>query len=57
MGGDGLGGRMLQAENYADSVGVYAGIIEIAVVGAVAVGFMARLRQRLLRWHAEGAAR
>jgi ABC-type nitrate/sulfonate/bicarbonate transport system permease component len=57
MGGDGLGGRMLQAENYADSVGVYAGIIEIAVVGAVAVGLMARLRRRLLRWHAESAAR
>lgn len=55
MGGDGLGGRMLQAENYADSVGVYAGIIEIAVVGAVAVGLMARLRRRLLRWHAESA--
>jgi len=55
MGGDGLGGRMLQAENYADSVSVYAGIIEIAVVGAVAVGLMARLRARLLRWHAETA--
>ena len=57
MGGDGLGGRMLQAENYADSVGVYAGIIEIAVVGAIAVGGMARMRQRLLRWHVETAAR
>ena len=57
MGGDGLGGRMLQAENYADSVGVYAGIIEIAVVGAIAVALMARLRQRLLRWHVETAAR
>lgn len=57
MGGDGLGGRMLLAENYADSVSVYAGIIEIAVVGAVAVGLMGRLRHRLLRWHAEAAAR
>ena len=55
MGGDGLGGRMLQAENYANSVGVYAGIIEIAVVGAIAVAGMARLRQRLLRWHVETA--
>lgn len=57
MGGNGLGGRMLQAENYADSVGVYAGIIEIAVVGAVAVGLMSRLRRRLLRWHPESAPR
>jgi len=57
MGGDGLGGRMLQAENYADSVGVYAGIVELAAVGAIAVAGMARLRQRLLRWHAETAAR
>lgn len=56
MGGAGLGGMMVNAENYADAVGVYAGIVETAVVGGVAVALMARLRRRLLRWHAEAAA-
>jgi ABC-type nitrate/sulfonate/bicarbonate transport system permease component len=53
MGGAGLGGMMVNAENYADAVGVYAGIVETAVVGGVAVALMGRLRRRLLRWHAE----
>jgi ABC-type nitrate/sulfonate/bicarbonate transport system permease component len=56
MGGAGLGGMMVQATSYADSVGVYAGIVETAAVGAVAVGLMARLRRRLLRWHPESVA-
>ena len=56
MGGDGLGGMMVNAENYADSVGVYAGIVEMALVGGVAVALMARLRRHLLRWHPEAAA-
>ena len=53
MGGAGLGGAMMQAGSYADAVGVYAGIVETAAVGMVAVVLMARLRARLLRWHAE----
>jgi len=53
MGGEGLGGAMMQAGSYADSVGVYAGIIETSLVGLVAVTGMARLRRRLLHWHAE----
>ena len=53
MGGNGLGGAMLQAGRYADSVGVFAGIIETATVGIVAVTSMTRLRRRLLAWHAE----
>ncbi|MGC8477172.1 MAG: ABC transporter permease subunit [Acetobacteraceae bacterium] len=56
MGGNGLGGMMVNAENYADSVGVYAGIVEMALVGGVAVALMARLRRHLLRWHPEAAA-
>ena len=53
MGGAGLGGAMLAAGNYADSVGVFTGIIETSAVGLVAVGGMTRLRRRLLRWHPE----
>ena len=53
MGGQGLGGAMLQAGRYADSTGVYAGIIETAAVGLVTVVGMAQLRRRLLRWHPE----
>ncbi len=41
MGGAGLGGAMLQAGRYADSPGVYAGVIETAVVGMVTVLGMA----------------
>lgn len=53
MGGAGLGGAMLAAGNYADSPGVFAGIVETSVVGLLAVGGMTQLRRRLLRWHSE----
>ena len=53
MGGAGLGGAMLAAGNYADSPGVFSGIIETSVVGLVAVAGMTQLRRRLLRWHPE----
>ena len=53
MGGAGLGGAMLQAGRYADSPGVYAGVIETAAVGMVTVLGMAELRRRLLHWHPE----
>ncbi len=53
MGGAGLGGAMLAAGNYADSPGVFAGIVETSVVGLIAVAGMTALRRRLLRWHAE----
>ena len=33
MGGYGLGGAMMSASRFADSRGVFAGIVEIAVVG------------------------
>jgi len=55
MGGYGLGGAMLTASRFADSRGVFAGIIEIAVVGYVLVKAMALLRGRLLFWHQEAA--
>jgi ABC-type nitrate/sulfonate/bicarbonate transport system permease component len=53
MGGYGLGGAMMQASRFANSRGVFAGIVEIAVVGYALVVAMAWLRRRLLRWHQE----
>ena len=56
MGGYGLGGGMMTASRFADSRGVFAGIVEIAVVGYVLVKLMAVLRRRLLLWHQEAQA-
>jgi ABC-type nitrate/sulfonate/bicarbonate transport system permease component len=56
MGGYGLGGAMVHASRFADSRGVFAGIVEIAVVGYVIVKAMAILRRRLLIWHQEALA-
>jgi ABC-type nitrate/sulfonate/bicarbonate transport system permease component len=53
MGGYGIGGAMIDASRFADSRGVFAGLVEIAVVGFVVVRGMAWLRRRLLRWHQE----
>ena len=53
MGGAGIGGAMIQAGRFADSVGVYAGIVEIAVVGILVIKGLETLRRRLLRWHPE----
>jgi ABC-type nitrate/sulfonate/bicarbonate transport system permease component len=53
MGGYGLGGAMMTASRFADSRGVFAGIVEIAAVGYCLVKGMAVLRRRLLLWHQE----
>jgi ABC-type nitrate/sulfonate/bicarbonate transport system permease component len=53
MGGYGLGGAMLNASRFADSRGVFAGIVEIAVIGFALVKGMALVRRRLLLWHPE----
>ena len=53
MGGYGMGGAMQSASRFADSRGVFAGIVEIAVVGYVLIKAMAILRRRLLIWHQE----
>jgi ABC-type nitrate/sulfonate/bicarbonate transport system permease component len=53
MGGYGIGGAMATASRLADSRGVFAGLVEIAVVGFCLVRAMALLRRRLLPWHAE----
>jgi ABC-type nitrate/sulfonate/bicarbonate transport system permease component len=55
MGGYGLGGAMMGASRFANSPGVFAGIVEIAVVGFILIKAMAMLRRRLLAWHQETA--
>jgi ABC-type nitrate/sulfonate/bicarbonate transport system permease component len=52
-GGRGLGGAMLSASRMADSPGVFAGIVEIALAGYVLIKALALLRSRVLVWHAE----
>jgi ABC-type nitrate/sulfonate/bicarbonate transport system permease component len=56
MGGYGLGGAMMTASRFADSRGVFAGILEIGVVGFGLVKAMSLLRRRLLAWHQEADA-
>jgi ABC-type nitrate/sulfonate/bicarbonate transport system permease component len=53
MGGYGLGGAMMTASRFADSRGVFAGIVEIAIVGYVLIKLMSMIRRRLLIWHQE----
>ena len=55
MGGYGLGGAMMSASRFADSRGVFAGIVEIAIVGYALIKAMALIRRRLLVWHQESA--
>jgi len=55
MGGYGLGGAMMSASRFANSAGVFAGIVEIAVVGFILIKAMAMLRRRLLVWHPEAS--
>jgi ABC-type nitrate/sulfonate/bicarbonate transport system permease component len=55
MGGYGLGGAMMSASRFADSRGVFAGIVEIAIVGYALIKAMALIRRRLLVWHHETA--
>ena len=56
MGGYGLGGAMMTASRFANSTGVFAGIVEIAIVGYILVKAMAITRRRLLIWHQEANA-
>jgi ABC-type nitrate/sulfonate/bicarbonate transport system permease component len=53
MGGEGLGGSIMTDMRFADSPGVFAGILAIAVVGSALVKGMELLRRRLLVWHGE----
>jgi ABC-type nitrate/sulfonate/bicarbonate transport system permease component len=53
MGGTGLGGAMISSSRFADSPGVFAGIIEIAVAGLALVKGISIVRRHLLVWHQE----
>lgn len=53
MGGGGLGHSMLQSARYVDSPGVFAGIVEIGLLGFCVIRTMERIRRRLLMWHPE----
>ena len=53
MGGQGLGGAMIAASRFADSPGVFAGIVEIAIAGLCIVKGMTAIRRKLLVWHQE----
>jgi ABC-type nitrate/sulfonate/bicarbonate transport system permease component len=55
MGGYGLGGAMMGASRFADSPGVFAGIVEIAIIGYALIKIVALIRRRLLVWHQEMA--
>ncbi len=57
MGGYGLGGAMMGASRFADSRGVFAGIVEIAIVGYALIKGLAFIRARLLAWHQEAEDR
>ncbi|HET7848107.1 MAG TPA: ABC transporter permease [Pseudolabrys sp.] len=56
MGGYGIGGAMMTASRFANSTGVFAGIVEIAIIGYLLVKAMALIRRRLLIWHQEANA-
>jgi ABC-type nitrate/sulfonate/bicarbonate transport system permease component len=56
MGGYGLGGAMMTASRFANSTSVFAGIVEIAVIGYVLIKAMTVIRRRLLLWHPEANA-
>jgi ABC-type nitrate/sulfonate/bicarbonate transport system permease component len=53
MGGVGLGGEMIRAQRFADSIGVFSGIIQIGFTGALVIFGLRWLRRRLLTWHEE----
>lgn len=53
MGGRGVGGAMIMAGRFADSVGVFAGIVQIIILGFVVVKSLEIIRRRILVWHPE----
>lgn len=53
MGGQGIGGKLLIAQRFANSPSVFATIIEIALAGAMILKSIEYLRRRILSWHPE----
>lgn len=56
MGGNGLGGLMIDSQRYGDSPGVFAGIVSIACAGMILIKSLEYIRKRLLAWHPEAEA-
>lgn len=56
MGGNGLGGKMIMAQRFANSPGVFAGIVAIGIFGFILIRIMEAIRRRVLRWHHETQA-
>jgi ABC-type nitrate/sulfonate/bicarbonate transport system permease component len=52
-GGRGVGGAMIMAGRFADSVGVFSGIVQIIILGFVVVKGVEMIRGRILVWHPE----
>jgi taurine transport system permease protein len=55
MGGQGIGAAMLRSARYVDSVGVFAGIVEIGVLGYLVIRMLILVRRWALPWHRENA--
>jgi ABC-type nitrate/sulfonate/bicarbonate transport system permease component len=53
MGGVGLGGGLIRAQRFADSIGVFSGIVQIGFTGALVIFAMRWTRRQLLTWHEE----
>jgi ABC-type nitrate/sulfonate/bicarbonate transport system permease component len=56
MGGEGLGGSIMTQMRFADSPGVFSGIVAIAITGSLLIRAMEMIRRRLLVWHPETLA-
>lgn len=56
MGGQGLGGAMIESQRFGDSPGVFAGIVSIALAGIALIKTLEFIRRRLLSWHSETQA-
>ena len=52
-GGGGLGGAMMEGARFADSTRVFAALVEVAILGILAMKVLEVLRRRLLVWHEE----
>jgi len=53
LGGLGLGATVVGSMRMMDSVGSFAGLIAIAVLGSAMIKLMEQMRRRLLVWHPE----
>ena len=53
LGGSGLGGAMMGSWRFADSVGVFSGLLQLSVVGFILIQIMSAVRRRVLKWHPE----